>query len=221
MYSHSEENYLKALFKYQNEYGSATLTALGRYLGLTIPTINSMVKKLSQKGLVQYRSYQPVMLTDEGFRLARKILWKHRLTETFLVQMLALPPDSVHSIAEQLEHIHSEIFFERIDEILGYPETDPHGEPIPRAQIERDRPVFCALDKLLEGEAAEFVYIASKDKKVLAAVHPYAWLPGQGLQLKRYTSKEAVITYKDEKGLERASALLLGFAAKIIVKKKS
>lgn len=221
MHSHSEENYLKALFKYQNEYGSATLTALGRYLGLTIPTINSMVKKLSQKGLVHYQSYQPVILTDEGFRLARKILWKHRLIETFLVQMLALPSDSVHPIAEQLEHVHSDLFFQRIDEILGYPEIDPHGEPIPRVQVEADRPVFCALNVLSEGEEAEFVYIASKDKKVLAAIHPYAWLPGQDLQLKRYTSKEAVLAYKDGKGAWRESALLLSFAAKIIVKKKS
>jgi DtxR family Mn-dependent transcriptional regulator len=127
----TEENYLKALFALSNETDEVTVNELSKRLGIKMPTVTSMMKKLSEKKLVNYESYKPLKLTEKGKKEAGIIIRKHRLTEMFLVEVMGFGWEEVHEIAEQVEHIQSPDFFEKMDEMLGYPKIDPHGSPIP------------------------------------------------------------------------------------------
>jgi DtxR family Mn-dependent transcriptional regulator len=131
MNSLTEENYLKALFNIASESGEVNVAELSRRLGIKMPTVTSMMKKLAGKKLVHYESYKPLRLTEKGRREAGLIIRKHRLTEMFLVNQMKFGWEDVHDIAEQIEHIQSPVFFDKMDELLGYPKLDPHGSPIP------------------------------------------------------------------------------------------
>ena len=131
MKTFAEENYLKALFILSDKKGEVNSKELSAALGIKMPTVNSMMKKLSEKKLVFYESYKPIKLTAKGEKEAALILRKHRLTEMFLVEKMEFGWEEVHNIAEQIEHIQSEKLFEKMDELLGFPKFDPHGEPIP------------------------------------------------------------------------------------------
>ncbi|MGC4058692.1 MAG: metal-dependent transcriptional regulator [Chitinophagaceae bacterium] len=131
MVSLTEENYLKALLSLSTDKGEVGINELSRHLGIKMPTANSMMKKLSEKNLVHYVSYKPLRLTEKGRKEAALIVRKHRLTEMFLVEKMGFGWEQVHEIAEQVEHIHSNEFFEKMDELLGFPKFDPHGSPIP------------------------------------------------------------------------------------------
>lgn len=131
MHSYTEENYLKALFNLTNEKGEVSTNELSKWLAIKMPTVNSMMKKLAEKKLVHYESYKPLRLTEKGKKEAGLIIRKHRLTEIFLVQKMGFGWEQVHEIAEQIEHLQSPVFFEKMDELLGYPKIDPHGSPIP------------------------------------------------------------------------------------------
>lgn len=131
MHTYTEENYLKALFNLSFEKGAVTVQELSKELQIKMPSVNSMVKKLADKKLVQYESYKPLKLTPAGKTAAGLIIRKHRLTEMYLVQKMGFGWEQVHTIAEHIEHLQSPLFFEKIDELLGYPNVDPHGSPIP------------------------------------------------------------------------------------------
>jgi len=131
-YTLIEENYLKALFHLQDEKGEVGVNELSKALDVKMPTVNSMVKKLAEKSLLHYETYKPVKLTDKGKRVAASVIRKHRLTEMYLVERMGFPWDEVHEIAEQMEHIDSPKFFQKMDELLGFPSFDPHGSPIPK-----------------------------------------------------------------------------------------
>ena len=131
MKSLTEENYLKAIFHLIDEDNCFTINELSKLLNIKMPSVNSMMKKFMQKNWVIYESYKPIKLTDLGKKEAALIVRKHRLTEMFLVEKMGFGWEAVHEIAEQLEHIHSEIFFDKMDEFLNYPKVDPPGEPIP------------------------------------------------------------------------------------------
>ena len=132
MPTHSEENYLKAIWKI-NEAGteSVSTNSISAAVKTRAASVTDMLKKLADKKLIQYQRYQGVKLTAEGRRVAVNIVRKHRLWEVFLVEKLGYGWDEVHEIAEQLEHIYSENLTDRLDKFLGYPKFDPHGDPIP------------------------------------------------------------------------------------------
>ena len=131
MNTYAEENYLKALFNLSNEKGEVTVQELSKMLQIKMPSVNSMVKKLAEKKLVHYESYKPLKLTEIGKTAAGLIIRKHRLTEMYLVQKMGFGWEQVHEIAEQVEHLQSPLFFQKVDELLGFPNVDPHGSPIP------------------------------------------------------------------------------------------
>lgn len=131
MHSYTEENYLKALFNLSAEKGEVSPNEVSKQLGIKMPTVNSMMKKLAEKKLVIYESYKPIRLTEKGKKEAGLIIRKHRLTEMFLVQQMGFGWEEVHEIAEQIEHLQSPVFFEKMDALLGFPKIDPHGSPIP------------------------------------------------------------------------------------------
>lgn len=134
MKSLNEENYLKAIFHLIDKDDTFTVNELSKMLNIKMPSVNSMMKKFSQKNWVIYESYKPIKITVLGKKEAAHVVRKHRLTEMFLVEKMGFGWEVVHEIAEQLEHIHSEIFFDKMDELLNYPKVDPHGEPIPDKQ---------------------------------------------------------------------------------------
>lgn len=130
MPSLSEENYLKAIFVL-NQDGSASTNAIAEKLDTKASSVSSMMKKLKDKGLVDYEKYQATTLTIEGMKVAVSVIRKHRLWEYFLHQKLKFNWSEVHELAEQLEHIQSRDLTDRLDEFLGHPRMDPHGDPIP------------------------------------------------------------------------------------------
>lgn len=127
----TKENYLKNMYMIGEEAGIISLSELARRLHVSVPTVNSMVKKLHGDGYVIYEKYQPVKLTGKGKKEAALIVRKHRIIEMFLVEKMDFGWEEVHDIAEQIEHVNSEIFFERMNEMLDHPSFDPHGSPIP------------------------------------------------------------------------------------------
>lgn len=136
MLSYTEENYLKALLMLglQNEERpEAGTNEMAAYLGVKPATATDMLKKLKEKELVTYQKYGKILLTDMGRKKGIAILRKHRLWETFLYEKLDFSWDEVHEVAEQLEHIQSEKLVNKLEEFLDFPEFDPHGDPIPKA----------------------------------------------------------------------------------------
>ncbi|MEO6165946.1 MAG: metal-dependent transcriptional regulator [Chitinophagales bacterium] len=158
MNSFTAENYLKALFTTSNESEEVTVNELSKQLNIKMPTVTSMMKKLAEKKLVYYESYKPLRLTAKGKKEASRIIRKHRLTEMFLTQQMGFGWEDVHAIAEQVEHIQSREFFEKMDELLGYPRFDPHGSPIPDKNGKIERKNF---NKLSECKAGEQVILAA------------------------------------------------------------
>lgn len=167
MNSLTEENYLKALYHLANENDEVSVNDLSRQLNIKMPSVNSMVKKFADKNWVKYESYKPIKLTESGKKEASLIVRKHRLTEMFLVEKMGFGWENVHEIAEQLEHIHSDIFFDKMDEILNYPKMDPHGEPIPDKDGNILQPEHKKLSKCKENETVELASVATSSEEFL------------------------------------------------------
>jgi DtxR family Mn-dependent transcriptional regulator len=129
--SSSKENYIKAIYHLQEEDGIVTTNALARQIDTRAASVTDMLKKLKNQKLVLYEKYRGFRLSPEGKKLALQIIRKHRLWELFLVKKLRFGWEEVHEMAEELEHITSKKLVDRLDEFLGYPKTDPHGDPIP------------------------------------------------------------------------------------------
>ncbi|MDQ1096216.1 MULTISPECIES: metal-dependent transcriptional regulator [Chryseobacterium] len=154
----TEENYLKALFHVVDSEGKVTINELSKFLNVKMPSVNNMMKKFAEKGWVVYETYKPLLVTEKGRREAALVVRKHRLTEMFLVKNMNFGWENVHEIAEQLEHVHSQVFFDKMDEILNYPKFDPHGEPIP----DKDGNIIAQdLQKLSSCETGEMVIFTS------------------------------------------------------------
>lgn len=131
----SEENYLKTIYHLTTLIDAEVSTnAIAEKMETKASSVTDMLKKLSEKGLINYIKYQGVSLTDQGEMNAKMIVRKHRLWEVFLVEKLDFTWDEVHDIAEQLEHIKSEQLINKLDDFLGNPSEDPHGDPIPDAK---------------------------------------------------------------------------------------
>lgn len=158
MNSYTEENYLKALFNLANDKGEVGANELSKKLDIKMPTVNSMMKKLAEKKLVHYESYKPLRLSEKGKKEARLIIRKHRLTEMFLVQKMNFGWEEVHEIAEQIEHLNSPNFFEKMDAMLGYPKIDPHGSPIPDKTGKIN---WLQYEKLSDCKAGQIVKLAA------------------------------------------------------------
>lgn len=131
MPSNTKENYLKAIYSLAENSEKITLSELSNKMSVSIPTVNNMVKRLAEEGWVLYQKYKPITLTESGRIISARIVRRHRLAEMFLVEHMGFGWEEVHDIAEELEHISSEIFFDKIDKLLDFPVTDPHGTPIP------------------------------------------------------------------------------------------
>jgi DtxR family transcriptional regulator, Mn-dependent transcriptional regulator len=145
-YSSSEENYIKSIFHLQQQDGTVTTNELAKELKTKPASVTDMMKKLKVKKMVHYESYQGFRLSSEGIKVALGIIRRHRLWEYFLAEKLKFTWDEVHEVAEELEHITNKKLIEKLDEFLGFPKMDPHGDPIPdgNGKIEVNRRICLA-----------------------------------------------------------------------------
>lgn len=180
----AEENYLKAI--YHLSYGGAknvSTNALAEQLNTKPASVTDMIRKLSDKNLVKYEKYQGVNLSQAGKEHALKVIRKHRLWETFLVDKLQFKWDEVHAVAEQLEHIQSSILVERLDHFLGYPEYDPHGEPIPNAEGQFKTKFNTLIQDMLPGQLGVVVSVKTTDPQFLQYLDKMGILIGTQLSI--------------------------------------
>jgi DtxR family Mn-dependent transcriptional regulator len=185
--SSTVENYLKAIFLGESHLAEGNrllpMGQLATSLGVAPGTATTMVKALAESGLVEYEPYNGVRLSPAGSRLAALVLRRHRLIELFLVQVLGMRWDEVHDDAEQLEHVVSERLIERIDELLGHPETDPHGDPIPSREGQLIRR---QLDTLLTCPLQRPVVVTrvtDQDPAFLRFIESHDLKPGQTIEV--------------------------------------
>lgn len=134
----TEENYLKAIYtvQYREDKGEVSVNEIADRMQTRPATVTDMLRKLSEKELIEYEKYKKLKLSPSGLKAALEIVRKHRLWETFLHDKLNFSWDEVHEVAEQLEHIQSQKLTDRLDAFLEYPKFDPHGDPIPDARGE-------------------------------------------------------------------------------------
>jgi DtxR family Mn-dependent transcriptional regulator len=151
MASEQVENYIKNIYKLQEQEKRVTTSLLSDRLQISAPSVSEMVRKLADEGTVRYTPYKGVELTEEGRKQALKIVRRHRLWELFLVEVLKYQWDEIDEEAERLEHFMSEKLEERIDVALGYPRRDPHGDLIPTREGILEDPKHVALSDLEPG----------------------------------------------------------------------
>ena len=185
--SSTVENYLKTIYQGQSQLPAGSrLVPMGQVaaaLGITPGTATTMIRTLAESGLAEYEPYSGVRLTAAGEKLAGLVLRRHRLVELFLVQVMGMSWAEVHDEAEQLEHVVSERLIDRIDEMLGRPTHDPHGDPIPTpdGRIEPRQ-----LDNLLTcpvGVPLRVTRIADQDPAFLRFIEEYGLKPGQPIEV--------------------------------------
>ena len=168
MPSHTVENYLKSLFALSKDGKAVNVSALSSYLEVSKPSASAMVKSLHAQGLVNYERYKPLSLTDAGSKAAALVVRKHRLTEMYLVDRMGFGWEEVHDIAEQMEHIDSAKFFQRMDELLGHPTVDPHGSPIPTVEGVINRKNYKRLADAAVGETLHLKAVSHETGDLLS-----------------------------------------------------
>jgi DtxR family transcriptional regulator, Mn-dependent transcriptional regulator len=176
--SEAVENYAKAIYAIQQRSGTVTTNAIAERLGVTAASASGMVKKLDSLGLVSHVPYKGVELTADGERLALEVIRHHRLLELYLAESLDVPWDRVHAEAEVLEHVLSEELEALIAAKLGNPTVDPHGDPIPTADLVIEERSTSALADLAPGARATFVRISDSDPEMLRYLAERGIAPG-------------------------------------------
>lgn len=217
--SSTVENYLKAIYVGETHLvAGQTLVPMGQLavaLGIAPGTATTMVKALAESGLVSYEPYNGVRLTPAGAKLAARVLRRHRLIELFLVQTIGMNWDEVHEDAEQMEHVVSDRLIERIDEMLGRPAFDPHGDPIPNADGEL---AHRTLETLLTCPLNTRVVVArvtDQDAAFLRFIESHHLKPGQTIEVEARDEVSDSVTLKgrDDRrmtiGARAASKLLV------------
>ncbi len=167
MPTQTKENYLKAIYFLDQQDKNISVTDLSKEMSVSTPTANNMVKKLQEKGWVVYRKYKPLKLTAKGRKTAALIVRKHRLAEMFLYKIMGFGWEEVHDIAEEMEHIQSDILFNRMDKMLGHPTVDPHGSPIPDEQGKIVERSYVGLDTVQEGDRVRLCALADSSMDLL------------------------------------------------------
>lgn len=217
-HSLTEENYLKALFNTANKAGEVNVAELSKTLEIKMPTVTSMMKKLADKKLVHYESYKPPRLTEKDRSEAGLIIRKHRLTEMFLVDKMKLGWEDVHDIAEQIEHIQSPVFFEKMDEMLDFPKLDPHGSPIPDRNGKVVLKDYTKLSDCREGEKVKLAAVINSSSDFLKFLNTYELRLGTKIKIRSIETfdKSMKVSY----GKARAETLSNLVCERLLVEKE-
>ena len=177
--SATQEDYLKAILHWNEQGQTASTQTLAQYFGVKPSSVTEMLHRLAQQNLIDYAPYQGAQLTVVGKSRALKVLRRHRLIETFLARFLGYGWEEVHQEADRLEHAVSAEMEERMAQALGYPERDPHGDPIPsREGVFPPEPGLLRLD-MAPAESVQIVQVMSQDPEVLELMTRLELFPGQ------------------------------------------
>lgn len=195
-YSSSKENYLKAIFHLQEADGTVTTNAVANELQTRPASVTDMLKKLKTQKLLLYEKYQGFRLSNEGRKVALQIIRKHRLWEYFLVEKLKFGWEEVHDMAEELEHISSKKLIDRLDEFLGFPKSDPHGDPIPDSQGKFASRQDINLLDLAINKTAEVSNISEQSPEMLELLKHKNIALGTRLEIKKKFSFDNSIELK-------------------------
>jgi DtxR family Mn-dependent transcriptional regulator len=182
-FSSAVEDYAKAIYSLQDGEGNVGISALAQRLEVTPASASAMVRKLAELGLVTHERYRGVRLTEAGTRLALEMVRHHRLLELFLAESLGVPWDRVHQEAEVLEHVLSDELEALIAAKLGHPTHDPHGDPIPSADLVITEERTACLSSLEPGVEATVVRISDADPEILRYLAAREILPGTRLRV--------------------------------------
>lgn len=185
----SIEDYLKAIYELTRKEGRATTTQLADYLAVTPASVTGMIKKLSATDppLLEYEKHQGVLLTEEGLLIALEVLRHHRLLELFLHEVLNYSWEEVDEEADRLEHVISERFEDRIAEVLGHPEYDPHGDPIPNKDLTLPDSSTLPLSHLRDGQAATIKRVRDTDSGLLKHLSQIGLIPGTHVTIDQFS----------------------------------
>jgi DtxR family Mn-dependent transcriptional regulator len=192
-FTRSQEDYLKALYLLHGDQRAVPTRDLAQRLGISSPSVSEMVTRLTAQGLVEHDRYRGQQLTKEGRKVALELVRHHRLLEMFLVQVLGYSWDEVHDEAERLEHVMSDRMEQRIFELLGRPELDPHGHAIPSAsgkvRSSSDRP----LSQCHAGEKVVVQGVSDEDAGRLRELERRGLLPGTRMEVLAVSEYEGPI----------------------------
>ena len=212
MINQSMEDYLKITYKLQQQKGSGKVntSAIAEALGISPASVTNMLKKLSKMKLLDYNPYQGVELTKGGEKVALEVVRHHRLIELYLSQALGYSWDKVDAEAEKLEHFISEEFEDKLDEILGHPTADPHGDPIPTKEGKVDEKDYDRLSDVEAGQSVEIRRVEDDDPDVLRYLETLGLLPNVTINItdKAPFNGPLTVKVKDNEhtlGLELAS----------------
>jgi DtxR family Mn-dependent transcriptional regulator len=209
------QDYLKAIYKLESEGTRPTTTAIAQRMGVAPSSVTSMLKKLAALGLAEHSPYRGVELSEDGTKIALEVIRHHRLLEQYLAETLGLPIDAVHAEADRLEHVLSEELEARIDEQLGYPTHDPHGDPIPDAGLHMDDNRLRSLDALEPGEEATVRRVPDSDSDLLRYLAGMRLVPGGRVTMRRSEPFDGPLTVAvdgQEHAISRELAMQIGIA---------
>jgi DtxR family Mn-dependent transcriptional regulator len=179
------QDYVKEIYKLDAAGERATTSAIARRMGVAPSSVTSMLKKLAALGLAEHAPYRGAELTEAGERIALEVIRHHRLLEQYLAETLGLGIDAVHAEADRLEHVLSDELERRIDEALGFPTHDPHGHPIPNAELEVEPSTLRTLAALEPGEEATVRRVPDGDADVLRYLAELELVPGERVRMGR------------------------------------
>ena len=215
----SIQDYIKSIYELTENGKTASTNALARKLNISAPSVTGMVQKLAsaKPALVEYQKHQGVTLTNEGKKAALEVIRHHRLLEAWLVQTLGYSWAEVHEEAERLEHVISEDFERRIAAAMGHPIRDPHGEPIPTADLKMPLDDSMPLSALRPNQTATIQRVEASDPKLLRYLEELGLIPGAKIEVKEYSQFDHNLTIR----LKRQSLVLgLSITSKIYVKER-
>ena len=184
-YSTSEENYIKAIFHLQGSTDNVTTNELANELKTKPASVTDMMKKLKAKKLLNYQRYQGFRLNNEGNKVALSVIRRHRLWEYFLAEKLKFTWDEVHEVAEDLEHVTNKKLIDKLDEYLGFPRVDPHGDPIPDANGKIEVSKKICLTELPLNTTAAVCSVSDQSSEILELLEHKKITLGTKLEIKR------------------------------------
>ncbi len=202
MHSVSEENYIKAIHYLQDDNNLVSTNEIAHQMNTKASSVTDMLKKLSDKGLAEYVPYKGSRLTVEGVDCANQIVRKHRLWEVFLVEKLHFSWDEVHDVAEQLEHIQSRKLIDELDEHLGFPKQDPHGDPIPDRDGNYEKITQIPLAQMQKGDKGRLTNVLDSSSSFLKYLDRHHIEIGSSIEvLEREDFDDSFLIQTDKKKL--------------------
>jgi DtxR family Mn-dependent transcriptional regulator len=215
----SIQDYLKNIYELTENGEVASTNALAKKLKISAPSVTGMIQKLAsaKPALVEYQKHQGVSLTKEGRKAALEVIRHHRLLEAWLVQTLGYSWDEVHEEAERLEHVISEDFEQRISAAMGNPLRDPHGEPIPTADLKMPFDDSTPLSALRPFQVATIQRIKSPNPELLRYLDGLGLVPGAQIEVRDYSPFDHNLTLKVGRKLQ---VLGLSITSNIFVEEK-